>query len=668
VREFASWRPSTVIKRPAQWREWFGGGGGDWVCGVVEGDRELEREKESGCVWLLMASERHDDHGAEREKPPFVSSSSHGNVNKVFGRRKTVDSTKPGKRSHSLFSRILTSGSLTNTNDSSASNSSTTVHSSATPTSSHMQDSPSVVSKLFGQMLEVVPPGGNISVADAVSIAVRGCAVQMRDDRKILHLSWFMLDPSLCFISWAPTSAQEESAFSSHSNEGEETVAMRANYLANAHEYGAPLGTVKLSGVSKVRAYEREILLEFSGDAVTRRGNAKSNSVDVVFDSRERAYAFCRAICAMCAPTLSISSKYKRSLHIAPNFSLLGDTLGGEPLSSKEHGKGLFFLDVIGEGACGKVYLAFVESRNCVAAVKALSKNMIRKQQASIPFKNMGVAQASSTVGTDRSDSMGNTSELREVEILRKLRHENIVQLYDAQEDARKRNVLIVLEFLPRGSVLSSAKAEGATPLDENTVGRMFADVIDGVQYMHSQNIVHRDIKPDNLLVGGDGTVKLSDFGTATQVVDSGSIRGGGGRSTSEADGNKLSFESASEVGMRMMVGTPIFIAPENCLVEGSSRAGATFASDMWALGTTLYFMLFGRAPFVSTSLVELQRRICNDPLQVPPPSASSIKISDELRDLLSSLLDKDPSKRPTASETREHPWVQKYRCEVVKH
>jgi len=597
-----------------------------------------------------MASEQQVSHGEEPERvqrlaPPPTQ----GSTKSLFGRRKAAEHAKTGKRGPALFARMRTSG---------AHDSSPTSHSPSVVVASASlagMDSPNMMSKLFGQMLDVVPPGGNISVADAVSMAVRGTMVHLKVDRKVLT-TWFLLAPTLDRLIWAPATAREESSFGGAESGGEETALQRLSRSGLVAEIGGASGCAELACISRVRANDREIVLELSADS---RASGGKSSVELMFDSRERAYAYCRAICAMCGTNITIVSKYKRALHVDPHFSLVGDTLGGEPLVSKEHGKGLFFLAVLGEGACGKVYLAYMESKHCVAAVKALSKNMIRKQQA-IPFRNMGVARATSTAGSVVSNSGLALADLREIEILRKLSHKNVVGLLDVQEDVRKRNVFIVLEYLPRGAVLSSARPDGATPLSEHAAGRIFVDVLEGLSYIHSQNIVHRDIKPDNLLMADDGTVKLSDFGTASQAA--GPVeRAAASAAQGEMRGRSI---SVNESNTRLMVGTPIFLAPENCLHEMSctSHTGATFAADMWALGTTLYFLIYGRAPFISTSLVELQRRICNSALEMPPPELSSVKTSPELRDLITQLLSKDPTERPSAAQALEHAWVKQFR------
>lgn len=209
-------------------------------------------------------------------------------------------------------------------------------------------------------------------------------------------------------------------------------------------------------------------------------------------------------------------------------------------------------------------------------------------------------------------------------------------------------------------------------------------DPLLGLQYLHYQGIVHRDIKPPNLLQTGDHRVKTSDFGVSYlgRPLDEGEA----GEDVSEHEAQD--FDEAKELAKT--VGTPAFYAPELCIVEpGDDPLPVTKAIDVWALGITLFCKLFGRTPFVDSEFV-MMRQIADEDVYIPrkrlmpvndkPTSRPSShhraftpsqpggrrddleivyeEIDEDLYDLLRRLLTKDPRKRITLKEVRHHPWV----------
>ena len=159
--------------------------------------------------------------------------------------------------------------------------------------------------------------------------------------------------------------------------------------------------------------------------------------------------------------------------------------------------------------------------------------------------------------------------------------------------------------------------------IGEATCRKYLRDIISGVMYLHSHNIIHSDIKPDNLLVTSTGNVKIGDF-SVSQI-----------------------FEDDDDM-LRRSPGTPVFTAPECC--QGSAYHGR--ASDTWAVGVTLYCMITGRYPFLGETLQETYDKIVNDPADIPS------NVSPQLVDLLERLLCKDPGDRITLEAAAAHPWV----------
>ncbi|CAK9213805.1 unnamed protein product [Sphagnum troendelagicum] len=137
------------------------------------------------------------------------------------------------------------------------------------------------------------------------------------------------------------------------------------------------------------------------------------------------------------------------------------------------------------------------------------------------------------------------------------------------------------------------------------------------------QNVIHGDIKPENLLIGGDGLIKICDFGVGCL------------------------FEDGDDEVQRSP-GTPIFTAPECCI-------GVTYhgkAADIWALGCTLYCMVLGRYPFKGETLQSTYEKIVFDPLYLPED------LNPELSNLLKGLLCKDPRQQICLEAVANHPWV----------
>lgn len=140
-----------------------------------------------------------------------------------------------------------------------------------------------------------------------------------------------------------------------------------------------------------------------------------------------------------------------------------------------------------------------------------------------------------------------------------------------------------------------------------------FRDTLLGLEFLHFQGIIHRDIKPANLLVASDGHVKISDFGVSyfgKPLRDD----------EHDALSDRLSEQEAREMDdprtLAMTVGTPAFYAPEliywdTTIFEGGKAPTITGAIDLWALGVTLYCMIYGRLPFLGDGEFSLFKRLC---------------------------------------------------------
>lgn len=205
-----------------------------------------------------------------------------------------------------------------------------------------------------------------------------------------------------------------------------------------------------------------------------------------------------------------------------------------------------------------------------------------------------------------------------------------------------------------------------------------FRDTLLGLQYLHYHGVIHRDIKPPNLLQTRDLRIKISDFGVSYL-----------GRPTHEQKDDKQSesdvheFDEAKELAKT--VGTAAFYAPELCYTDSpDDQPPVGKAIDVWALGVTLYCMLFARVPIAEASEYVAMRRITDEKIHIPTkrlvpigPQTSSYDIihpptpgtrnpsaliyeelDEALLDLLRRLLTKKPQDRISLEEVRHHPWV----------
>jgi len=191
------------------------------------------------------------------------------------------------------------------------------------------------------------------------------------------------------------------------------------------------------------------------------------------------------------------------------------------------------------------------------------------------------------------------------------LSHPNIATVYDYGEDDGA--AYLVMELV-EGMPLSQLIARG--PMSPDRVRSIMGQAALALAAAHAQGVVHRDVKPANILVTPEGRVKLTDFGIAS------------------------AGEGSTHTKTGEVLGTPHYLSPE----QATGRT-ATGASDLYALGVVGFEMLVGRKPFDGTSAVATALMQVNDP---PPPLPLSVPI--DLRDAIARCLDKDPSRRPESA------------------
>ncbi|CAC5416460.1 FU [Mytilus coruscus] len=248
-------------------------------------------------------------------------------------------------------------------------------------------------------------------------------------------------------------------------------------------------------------------------------------------------------------------------------------------------------LEIIGEGSFGKVYKGRKKFSSQVVALKFIPK--VGKPEKEL--RNLR----------------------REIEIMRNLHHENIIEMLDSFETDKE--VVVVTDYA-EGELFQILEDDGSLP--EEQVQVIACQLVSALYYLHSHRILHRDMKPQNILLGKGGIIKLCDFGFA----------------------RAMSFNTLVLTSIK---GTPLYMSPE--LVEEKPY---DHTADLWALGCILYELFTGTPPFYTNSIFQLVSLIIKDPVKWPKNMSSVFK------DFLQGLLTKNPRSRLAWPDLLMHPFV----------
>eukprot|EP01006_Ploeotia_vitrea_P048775 TRINITY_DN67269_c9_g2_i1.p1 TRINITY_DN67269_c9_g2~~TRINITY_DN67269_c9_g2_i1.p1 ORF type:complete len:694 (+),score=116.74 TRINITY_DN67269_c9_g2_i1:17-2098(+) len=301
-------------------------------------------------------------------------------------------------------------------------------------------------------------------------------------------------------------------------------------------------------------------------------------------------------------PTVPIQPPPKQKGKIYTIEELLAE-YGGSSVEPKDLYEIHLQIDI---GTCGRVLKATTrDTKRQVVAIKQVPKGKFAKTQAWIET---------------------------ELSLLKQCDHKNVVKFHAVHRD-KVGSLWIVMEFMKWGKltnlldILQGPPACGGTArlLSEAQIGWICREMLRGLDYLHKNFGIHRDIKTDNVLVGEHGSIKLADFSHSALLVDVHEKR-----------------ESSR--------GTPHWMSPE--IIEGKPYGTA---ADIWSLGIVVLELLDGTPPRFSMSVTNAMQATVDEP---PPQPEKRTNISPLLQSFLSDMLAKDQTKRLTAEQLLQHPFI----------
>lgn len=255
----------------------------------------------------------------------------------------------------------------------------------------------------------------------------------------------------------------------------------------------------------------------------------------------------------------------------------------------------------IGEGAFAEVRLAVHQETGEEYAVKVFDREALPKVHFERDIK-------------------------KEIKIMQHLRHPNIVSIHAVLVTDKK--LYLVMELVRGGELYDEIVSKRR--VDERTSRRYFQQIVDAMAYCHRRGVVHRDLKPENLLLDGNGNVKITDFGMSWMK-------------------DNINPALKAKQLLRTQCGTPKYMAPEIIVRPAEGYDGEKL--DAWECGMVLYALLAGYLPFSGEDDNMVFKSILNGKLKYPS------HFSPGAKDILSRLLEKDPLKRASLSDIRQHFW-----------
>lgn len=296
---------------------------------------------------------------------------------------------------------------------------------------------------------------------------------------------------------------------------------------------------------------------------------------------------------------LFLKNQERKPLGVSPLSNLSPNSLGRNSLEKSTYNNKLSLKDFevgrkLGKGKFGKVYCVRHKKSGFICALKAIEKNEILQFNLLKQLK-------------------------REVDIQLGMDHPNIIKLYAHFHDEKR--VYLLMEHSINGELYKSLKNNG--PFNDVLASHYIYQIADALHYMHKKRIIHRDVKPENVLIGFDNVVKLADFGW----------------SILNPEGSKR----------KTLCGTIDYLSPEMITPREYDEQ-----VDVWALGVLAYELVVGVPPFEENSKELTYKRILKCDLNFPE------SISKDAKDLISKLLVTDTTQRLSLTGVKTHPWILK--------
>ena len=257
-------------------------------------------------------------------------------------------------------------------------------------------------------------------------------------------------------------------------------------------------------------------------------------------------------------------------------------------------------LQDLGVGSFGKVFLVMHKVTKVKYAIKAIDKRNKNNIESKPYFR-------------------------REIEIMYKIHHPNVVRLFSHFED--NQNCYFIMEFISQGNFYNLLLKQKNKCLEPQMVAKLMKDIINAVYFLHQMNppIIHRDIKPENALLSENSVSKLTDFGWSNYINDENEQR-------------------------NTFCGTPIYLAPE--MIQGT---GHDERVDIWCIGCLMFELLVGRPPFSGPNKEGLMYNILKNKITYPNT------LDDDAKDLIQQILKTDPKQRISLQDIIKHSFFTKF-------
>ena len=293
------------------------------------------------------------------------------------------------------------------------------------------------------------------------------------------------------------------------------------------------------------------------------------------------------------------------------------EALGELPVELAHHPR-YRIVELIGRGGMGNVYRAEHRLMNRPVAIKLINSELVKHPQAVERFR-------------------------REAQAAAKLAHPNIVTAYDAEQAGPAH--FLVMEFVAGTDLASVVQERG--PLSVRQACECIRQAAMGLQHAHERGMVHRDIKPHNLMLTADGQVRILDFGlagfaseAAAETISRNALASGSDAEQPDANAFRLISKPVHLTAVGSVMGTPDYMAPE----QAADAHSADIRADIYSLGCTLYFLLTGKPPFEAQTVLEkLKAHIEHE-----PPALNELRddLPAGLNDVVARMLAKDPADR----------------------